>query len=55
MAFLETVVVFALVVLLCCWPHISVRNESKVDFVGAVYAVPLMLIVVIALLVMSRC
>jgi len=41
MVVIETAVVFALIVLLCCWPEIFVKKESDQQAVGAIYAAPL--------------
>jgi heme/copper-type cytochrome/quinol oxidase subunit 4 len=55
MAIVATAVIVALLYLLFCWPHMVAKNESQAEFYGAVYAVPLALVVIIAILVMARC
>jgi hypothetical protein len=53
MAIIETAVIFALIVLLMCWPEFFVRKSAR-DFVSVAYMAPIALVVIVGILIVTR-
>jgi hypothetical protein len=54
-AIIGTAFALAFIALLMYWPHFFVKDKSKVDFVGTMYAVPIACVVIVMVLAFSRC
>jgi len=54
-AILGTIVAVVLIALVIYWPNFFIKDSSKREFVGMLYATPIAIVVIIAAVLLARC